>query len=275
MGKFSKAISERFKHTKIKDGYCLICGNFGPLTQDHVPPQGSITISKIEQRHVVEVIGKDSPPVRGVLSPNGSKFKTICSKCNNEHIGANDEEIAKVNRKLTVKINEYFSDIHSVISQISVDVDPIKYARAMAGHILAATSVMECKSPPVESEYFDPIKKFVLGDDEAINKTHDIYYWFYPFNRHISAKFVGFRNEGHLSFISLLSFFPIAFMLTKKNEGTFPSHARKIEFDSHQLFLDLSSQGAVYSEFPFCGLKGNQMMLLNGTQAIVSYPVGQ
>ncbi|WP_303761492.1 hypothetical protein, partial [Alcanivorax jadensis] len=39
--------------------------------------------------------------------------------------------------------------------------------------------------------------------------------------------------------------------------------------------LDLSSQGAVYSEFPFCGLKGNQMMLLNGTQAIVSYPVGQ
>lgn len=275
MGKFSQAISKRFMHTKIQQGYCLVCGNYGRLTQDHVPPKGSITITKIEQRHVVEVIGEDTNPVRGVASPNGSKFKTICANCNNSHIGENDQEVARVNRELTVQVKQYFNDINAVLSEISVEVNALKYARAMAGHILSATSVEECRSLPQPNEYIDPIKRFVLGDDSGLDFSHDIYYWFYPFQRHFSAKYVGFHNNGHTAHLSLLSFFPVAFMITKKNEGVFPAHARKLKMDDHRLTLDLSSQGLAYAEFPFCGLKGNQMMLLHDSQAIVSYPIGQ
>jgi len=275
LGKFSRSISKRFEHTRIQEGYCLICGSFGKLTQDHVPPQGSITISKVEQRHVVEVIGQGISPVRGVASPNGSKFKTICSHCNSFHLGRNDDEVARVNRELTHKIQEYFSDINAIYRHVAVDVDAVKYSRAMAGHILSATSVEECKHAPEPSAYYDPIKQFVLGDDDALDRSHDIYYWFYPFSRHFSAKSVAFRNAGHTAVLSILSFFPIAFMLTKKNEGTFPSHARELRKTDTKLILDLSSAGVSYSEFPFGGLENNQIMLLHDSQAIVSYPIGQ
>jgi hypothetical protein len=275
LGKFSNSISKRFQHTRIQEGYCLICGRFGKLTQDHVPPQGSITISKVEQRHMVEAVGQGSSPVRGVVSPNGSKFKTICSHCNSFHLGRNDGEVARVNRDLTQKIQEYFGDINVIYRHVTADVDAVKYARAMAGHILSATSVEECKRAPEPSTYYDPIKEFVLGDDDALDHSHDIYYWFYPFSRHFSAKSVTFRNTGHIAVLSILSFFPIAFMLTKKNEGTFPTHARELQKTDTKLILDLSSAGVRYSEFPFCGLEGDQMMALRDSQAIVSYPIGQ
>jgi len=56
MGNYSKNISERIKNVRIKEGYCLICGSYGELTMVHVPPKGAITISKIEQKHIFELL---------------------------------------------------------------------------------------------------------------------------------------------------------------------------------------------------------------------------
>lgn len=272
MGNFSKNISDRFKHAKISEGYCVICGVFGKLSQDHVPPKGSITITKTEQRHVNEMMGVESNRVKGLKSLNGSKFKTICGKCNNEHLGKNDSEVAKVNNLLTLSIRDHISSIN-ISSHISVPVKAINYSRAMIGHILSATSVEECKKPIFESPYFDTLRQFVLGDDQAIENTHDIYYWFYPFSVHISSKMVGFVNEGHLSYLSLLSFYPLAFMVTEKSKGIFPTHARKLELSDSSLTLDLSHHGFEFAEFPFIELKANQFMALTDYQSIVSYPI--
>lgn len=275
VGKYSQSISKRFAHTKITNGYCLICDSYGRLSSDHVPPKGAITVTKVEQRHICEMIGTGSSKVKGVPSPNGSKFKTICHHCNNHHLGANDVEVAKVCKSLTDKINNYFQNASALYPVIDTDVDAMKFIRAMIGHILAATSVEECKVEPQESPYFQPLKEFALGDNDAIQDTHDIYYWFYPFNKHLSAKLVAFYNNGHIANVSLLSFFPIAFMVTKKNEGTYPAHARQLHLSDNKLYLNLSSLGIEYAEFPFHELKGNQMMALTDFQTIVSYPIGQ
>lgn len=56
MGDFTKRLTERRMHTKIAQGHCLICGSYGELSWDHVPPKGSITITKIEQMHLTEVM---------------------------------------------------------------------------------------------------------------------------------------------------------------------------------------------------------------------------
>ncbi len=266
-------ISERVRHVKIRDGYCLICGEFGTLSIDHVPPQGSITVTKVEQRHIMEMMGVGAKSIKGVPSTNGSKFRTICSDCNSNILGGNDGEVADANKKLTSKIRNYFQNPTSPYNTISIDINPIKYARAMIGHILSATSVTECKEPPQISPYFDPLKKFVLGDDHAITKTHDIYYWFYPYDRHLSAKCVSFFNQGHSTVLSLLSFFPIAFLVTPKDEGIYPTHAARFDFSSSKLVLDLSSYNIHFSDFPFSELKGNQMCLLNDCQTIISYPI--
>lgn len=271
-GNMSK-ISERVRHTKITRGYCLICGDFGKLSIDHVPPQGSVTITKVEQRHVSEMSGATAKSIKGVRSPNGSKFKTICHKCNSEVLGANDIEVARVCKELTDKIKTYYSDVSNPFNFISVDVNPISYARAMIGHILSATSVVECRVEPVNTEYFKPLKNFVLGDDSALNDSHDIYYWFYPHNRHLSAKYVHFHNQGHSSGLSLLSFFPVAFLITPKGQGIYPAHAQKLNLNASKLSLSLSSYNVQYADFPFVELKGDQMYLLTDYQNIISYPV--
>jgi len=273
LGNFSRNISERFKHTQIKEGYCVICGKFGKLSQDHVPPKGSITITKIEQRHITESIGVKSKRVKGIKSVNGSKFKTICHKCNNEHLGANDSEIAKTNKLITSELNYLKYQPFKTDSILTIPVNALAYSRAMIGHILAATSVTECYDPIHSSLYFDPLREFVLGNDNALNESHDIYYWFYPFSMHLSAKCVGFYNEGHIAIISILSFFPLAFMVTKKGEGVFPTHSSKLDLADTTLRINISLAGIDFAEFPFVELKDNRFTMLNDFQAICSYPI--
>ncbi|UPR24965.1 metal-binding protein [Vibrio cyclitrophicus] len=266
-------ISERFKHTKITHGYCLICGEHGRLSIDHVPPQGAITVTQIEQRHISEMTGAKSSTIKGVRSPNGSKFKTICHHCNSQILGVNDIEVARFNKLLTEKVITHFHTVQNPYNFVSLDIDAIKYARAMIGHILSATSVVECRKEQNSSPFFDPLKEFVLGNDDAISETHDIYYWFYPHNRHLSAKYVHFSNNGHSTGLSLLSFFPIAFLVTVKDKGIYPAHAKKLDLSSNRFILDLSSFNVAYADFPFVELKGAQMYLLTEYQTIISYPI--
>ncbi|EGR2303285.1 metal-binding protein [Vibrio parahaemolyticus] len=273
MGKYSQKISERINHSRIIQGYCLICGKHGRLSIDHVPPKGAVTITKVEQIHISEVSGYQSAKIKAVPSTNGSKFRTICQKCNSERLGANDKEVARVHRELTEKIRNYFSDPFNPYNVISIEIDPIKYARAMIGHILSATSVEECKNEPEGSPYFDPLKRFVLGDDFALDESHDIHYWFYPSDRHISAKMIGFFNEGHACPLSILSFYPIAFLVTPKNKGIYPYQAKQFDLASSCLYLDLSSYNIKYADFPFAELKGNSMYAFTDFQTIISYPV--
>lgn len=273
MGEFNKRISDRSKHSKIDKGYCLICGAYGHLSFDHVPPKGAITITKIEQRHIGEMTGENAHRIRGVPSLKGSGFKTICQDCNNRALGGNDDEIAKVCKDLTSQITDYFRYADQPGTIIQSKVNTIRFARAMIGHVLATTSAQECLSEPQDNAYFSPLKRFVLGNDSALNETHDIYYWFYPYRMHLSAKQLAFWNNGHTAIISLLSFFPISFMITKKNEGVYPPHACKLSLTDTALILNLSTRGFDYAEFPFHELKGNQIRIFDDTKLIVSYPI--
>ncbi len=273
MGNFTKRLTERRMHTEIAQGHCLICGAHGRLSWDHVPPQGSISITKVEQVHLTEVMGVDPVPVKGVKSPNGSKFKTICKNCNSNHLGANDQEVARVYKEITKLATDHFTYARNHLDYVSLPFDAVRFCRAMIGHILSATTVEECKREPVETPYFTPLQRFVMGDNAAIDSTHDIYCWFYPHRHHLSAKMFAFKNRGNLCTISVLSFFPLAFSITEKGKGIYPSGATKVELTDERLYVNLSSGHFPYSGFPFTGPSGDQMMLMSNSQAIVSYPI--
>ncbi|HEK2745602.1 metal-binding protein [Proteus mirabilis] len=268
-------ISKRILNVKTQNnkGYCLICGMYDKLSVDHVPPQGAVTVTKIEQKHVTEMIGLPQNSLKGVASTNGSKFRTICYTCNSQRLGLCDNEISKVNSKLIQKITSYFSKNNQIYEWVSTDINAITYARALIGHMLSATTSKECENPQVESPYFTPLQKFVLGDDTAIDNTHDIYYWFYPRERHVSAKLVSFSNNGTTALVSLLAYYPIAFLITEKNKGIYPAHAYKYELNMNKLILNLSASNLDYIDFPFIPLNGNKMYMLNDAQAIMSYPI--
>ncbi len=54
-------ISERWKHNGITEGYCNICGKYGLLTKDHVPPKCAITLGPVLQKTVSEFFGIQEP----------------------------------------------------------------------------------------------------------------------------------------------------------------------------------------------------------------------
>ena len=273
MAEYTRLLSERAKHTKITNGYCLICGKHGRLSKDHVPPQGSITVTKVEQVHLTEVFGLKTTPVKGIPSMNGSKFRTICRECNMTALGENDSEIADVCKSLTRKINHFFVSANSPVSHVHTPLDAVKYCRAMVGHILAASSVTECREPSRAVPYFEPMMQFVLGDDLAMVDSHVMFYWFFPLRHHQSIKLFTMKNGNNQCCMSILSFFPLAFLVTEKGKGIYPAGAVKLELSDKLLFVNLSSLNVRFSSFPAVELTGDQMVALVDNLSIVSYPI--
>lgn len=74
----SSSISERIRHVRIEEGYCLICGQFGKLSKDHVPPQSAITLTPMLQKTITEWWGNNN--VRPIDAVSGTVFKTICKQ---------------------------------------------------------------------------------------------------------------------------------------------------------------------------------------------------
>lgn len=275
MGNYGKNISERFWHAgkKIPEGYCVICGSFGKLVQDHVPPKGAIFVTKTEQHLIREVSGEElGRKVKGVVSSNGSKFKTICQSCNGDRIGSGDDEVKRVHAELTKQIVAYYQS-ESLLPWATVRFDLKRYLKAMVGHMLSATSSSECMSEQGESEHFDPMKNLVLYDDLSIFDTHEIYYWFYPFERHLSAKLVGFNNKGLLSRFTLLSFNPVAIMVVAKGGATYPAQASKMEVSDNSFGINISVGNIQYAQFPFVNLQGGQMYLMSDYLCTTSRPL--
>ncbi|MCE8026264.1 hypothetical protein [Billgrantia aerodenitrificans] len=275
MGNYSKQLTKRFRHTGkgLHQGFCVICGEYGKLTFDHVPPQGSITITKTEQHLISELSGINlEKKIKGVPSPNGSKFKTICQICNGVRVGSGDEEVKRVHKSISSQVADYYMG-KSIYPLASVRFDASTYVRAMAGHILAATSSIECQKEQVSSTFFDPLKSHVIHKDNKLFDTHDIYYWLYPYERHLSAKLIGFHNNGVTSTLSLLSFHPIAFMIAEKGKSTYPTQASKLEKDDKHFSIDISVSNVKYSAFPFIELKGNQFYMLTDYLCTTSRPL--
>lgn len=91
-------------------------------------------------------------------------------------------------KSLTLKINLFFKYANSPVSSVHTPVNALKYARAMVGDLLSATSVEEFLKTGHSTPYLDPLKEFLLGDDHAMSDTHDMFYWFFPHKHHQSIK---------------------------------------------------------------------------------------
>jgi hypothetical protein len=99
-------------------GYCNLCSRLRELTWDHVPPQGSTTITRTQLQQffnkfmitadgqqaryhyaagALKRLGRNRPRI----SQNGLKFRTICAECNNKVLGGRyDPEIKRVSEEM-------------------------------------------------------------------------------------------------------------------------------------------------------------------------------
>ncbi|HAS8351132.1 chaperonin [Morganella morganii] len=262
-------ISERLKNARIEKGFCVICGAFGLLSKDHVPPRCATTIQPMLQKTVSEYFSaNDVIPINAI---RGAVFKTICKNCNGNILGALDSEIKNPVHFFLDEIKKYLTGYYyNNIIKVPFKVEP--FLKAMIGHLLAATSVESCKNKPIDSDFYTPLRQFVLGENKDITLSHDFYYWFYPKKIQITSQLISFYNDGHICLCSCMHFFPIAFLVTLKKEGTYPAQANKIALSDKNLYFDMSTSNLDYSSFPFGPLNGNKMMLFASGYTCVSYP---
>ncbi|MFI8418693.1 chaperonin [Serratia sp. NPDC078593] len=263
-------ISERLKHARISEGYCVICGSFGHLSKDHVPPRCATTIQPMFQKTVSEHYSSEE--IKPINAHAGATFKTICKHCNNNLLGTLDADIKKPIEKFLLEIKKYITGTHYYGNTISVPFNAIPFLRAMIGHLLAATSVEVCKKGPIDSDFYTPLREFVLGRNIQIEDTHDFYYWFYPNKTQITAQLISFFNNGHICHCSCMHFFPMAFLITFKGEGTYPAHSTKLNVDDRNLYFNMTQGNLDYVAFPFVPLRGNQMTVMTSSFTSASYP---
>src|SRR5216684_6998566 len=68
-----------------REGVCHICGNYGPLSFEHIPPRAAFnnrSVIKVKFEEALE-LGPDGV-AKGPIQQQGAGQYTLCRKCNND-----------------------------------------------------------------------------------------------------------------------------------------------------------------------------------------------
>lgn len=130
-----------------KIGICNICGDQGPLTEDHTPPKGSARITQVEMHHIAALLCADKQRSRGRVSQNGVKFRTLCGRCNNSLLGTNYDPAFN---DFSQRVSSYLKTALALPTIMHVRAKPHKIARSLIGHLCALGVDRYQKGPKTE-----------------------------------------------------------------------------------------------------------------------------
>lgn len=194
------------KEKRNRKDYCNICGEYAPLTWDHVPPKGLTHGEAIIANTIFEKLPEPNSHMKRFQS--GIKYRSICQKCNNEVLGENDmvyqEFITEVDKQIRSRL---------LLPKIIVPVKINRLCRAMTGHMLAAKNSFEKDVIPDQQ-----MRDYVLNTDTRLHGIK-IYAWLYPYMTIVIARdFVtmGFNQDSHpTGMISgIVLSWPLAYMVS-------------------------------------------------------------
>jgi len=197
------------KEKRNKDDYCNICGKYSPLTWDHIPPKGVTHGESVIANTVFEKLPAPTEHMKRFQS--GIKYRSLCSRCNNEVLGENDKIY-----------QQFFSDVERQLSssvwlkKIVVPVKINRLCRAMIGHALAARNSFDAEVIPDQQ-----MRRYVLDQSMKLSEIK-LYTWLYPYKTIIIARdFVtrGFQKNTHPSEMvsAVIASYPLAYMITDES----------------------------------------------------------
>ena len=213
MGKFSNNLGKRVLNKGPKIGYCVICGEYGKLSRDHVPPRKCNNLSDVELK---ALFSKEQISKVGTISQGGAHYRTICSECNSTHLGTKyDPALVDLSNDITSYVMAANNRLISLPEVISPFVKPQKIARSVVGHCLAAIAIEETKTGLVSSPISDSLREYFLNESLPMPKELDIYYWLYPSKRQVVVKNMGksSMNGNGTIFGHVIKFLPLGFWL--------------------------------------------------------------
>lgn len=196
---------------KCKDR-CNICGQVSDLTWDHVPPKFCFNSEKVKYNSILEINGES--PQQSQISQNGIKYRSICSRCNNDLLGSNYDKEYKKLVDLLYKLYITPGEIGQYVEIQGINVN--KIARAIIGHFLAARN--EYMDGKVENE----LREYFLNTNLKPPKEFKLFYYVYIYNTIMIIRDVAPKKFGKMEYaipeglISCMNAFPIAFILAHK-----------------------------------------------------------
>ena len=213
------------KLKKIKgpsQGYCQICGLYGPLTEDHVPPRGASLLSSVEIRtlhQALDVSSADKP----AYSQNGVKFRTICSHCNNVKLGAKyDPDLVSLCNEVSTYLRAVVETGLYVGQKKKFLTKPQRVAKAVVGHLLAGCIPEDYQQPPLSAPVPDALRNYFLNENNGFPANMNIYYWLHPSKRQIIMNYFAYCDIRTKDIItaSVIKFFPMAFLVVWNQPGS-------------------------------------------------------
>lgn len=214
MGNFSKSISERILHKGPESGFCVICGEYGKLTRDHVPPKKCNNLNDVEIKAFLP--NEESARV-GTTSQGGTHFRTLCKKCNSERLGIEyDPSLVKFSNEITALVLGAKRKHISLPQHIYPIITPQRIARSVVGHVLAAIAVEESKSGLMKSPMSDSLREYFLNSALPMPSSLEIFYWIYPSRKQIVIKGMGkgqFGTDAGAVIGHVFKFLPLGFWL--------------------------------------------------------------
>jgi hypothetical protein len=255
-----------YRTVGAKEGRCNICGVYGPLTEDHVPPKGCVPPKPAMIGHITSRQRARSREIKGTKVNHGVVYRTLCASCNNVVLGQEyDPELISMSAQVATLI-----DIPLYIPSTStVRVRPQRIARAVLGHLLAIGI-----DRFAAGEMGEASQKYVLGPAQHIPSDLKFYYWVYPGMDRVLVRDAGImtlRTKG-TSHFWLMKFYPLAFMAVWRGDlsvpglRTFDLYSSYGIDDEIDLPVDLNP---VPNEY-FPELPQDYEMILYGEDAIIT-----
>lgn len=188
------------------DNICNICRQRSALSEDHVPPKGTLLDRAVLMDNYGKRFQVDDGGPRVRLSQSGIRFKTICRSCNT-HLHDYDRKLIAFSRSILNELRR--NQDNQTYNEVEVDGYPNAIMRSILGHLLAA------KVETDEIVIDENIRSFILDDAMPIPETVNVYYWFYPYpNVRIARDFVRFFSNEQCGFNSVIKFPPVGFLVT-------------------------------------------------------------
>lgn len=188
-------------------GKCNICGCTAQLSEDHVPPQCCSNTGNVKYYALFD--RNFQPTKKPRQAQKGIKFKTICSKCNNERLG---QELDPFLGEMQNDVIKMVSSFTTITDEGMINIYINKISRCVIGHMLAAVPRY------IDASLENGLREYFLDKKMRSVEGQHLYVWVNFEKRVAIARNVGIAIDADFdgSIISLLKFPGVAFMLCTK-----------------------------------------------------------
>jgi hypothetical protein len=204
-----KAKSIRIRTKGPLHGQCNICGQIGPLTDDHTPPKSCLGVTAAELHSLHDKLSSEgerwSAPRRFQA---GVFYRSLCERCNGLLGTKHDPALAE----MVAQVRSIVGSSLKLPGMITLDIAPCAVMRSVIGHLSAQGVERYGKG----SVLTDAIRDYIYDEARPLPPTLRMYYWLYPFRLQVlvrDAALLKISRDAVFAFW-LMKFFPLAFFIT-------------------------------------------------------------